>query len=275
MVLVEVVGGRGGKVGARGGDVQDLLGARIHIGCLQRPGFDGGNNSTSILQSGGGHLEASTCADGGDGIRASSPVGDDHAVKTPFGAQNVGQQMLVFVGVGSVDEVVGAHDCSRLGAAAHDFETGQIDLAQRTLVHNGIRRHASQLLGVSGEVLGAGGGSRGLDALGEACRHAPCEDRVLGQVLKVASAQGRTLDVQAGAKQDVDSESSRFRPQRLTHLAGQVGVPRGRERGGRREAGGFFGVGDAEVVGVAELAAYAVGAVAHDEGGDVCCGDGA
>lgn len=32
---------------------------------------------------------------------------------------------------------------------------------------------------------------------------------------------------------------------------------------------GFFGVG------VAELAAYAVGAVAHDEGGDVCCGDGA
>lgn len=37
----------------------------------------------------------------------------------------------------------------------------------------------------------------------------------------------------------------------------------------------FFGVGDAEVVGVAELAAYAVGAVAHDEGGDVCCGDGA
>ena len=64
-------------------------------------------------------------------------------------------------------------------------------------------------------------------------------------------------------------------PQRLTHLAGQVGVPRGRERGGCREAGGFFGVGDAEVVGVAELAAYAVGAVAHDEGGDVCCGDGA
>ena len=88
---------------------------------------------------------------------------------------------------------------------------------------------------------------------------------------RIGSTQGRTLDVQAGAKQDVDSESTRLHPQRLTHLAGQVGVPRGRERRGRREAGGFFGVGDAEVVGVAELAAYAVG----DEGGDVCCGDGA
>lgn len=98
--------------------------------------------------------------------------------------------MLVFVGVDSVNEVVGTHDCSRISAAAHDLETGQIDLTQRTLVHNGIRLHASQLLRVSGEVFGAGGSSRGLDALGEACRHAPCEDRVFGQVLKVASAQG-------------------------------------------------------------------------------------
>ena len=48
VVLVEVVGGRRGKVGARGGDVQDLLGARIHIGCLQRPGFGGSGLRTSI-----------------------------------------------------------------------------------------------------------------------------------------------------------------------------------------------------------------------------------
>ncbi len=40
---------------------------------------------------------------------------------------------------------------------------------------------------------------------------------------------------------------------------------------GRREAGGFSGR-RAEVVGVAELAAYAVEAVAHDEGGTCAVG---
>ncbi len=79
-------------------------------------------------------------------------------IKPHSGAQNVGQQMLVWCD-GSVD---GCETMIARGLALrHDFETGQMNLTQRTLVHNGIRRHASQLLGVSGEVLGAGGG-RGL-----------------------------------------------------------------------------------------------------------------
>jgi len=194
---------------------------------------------------------------GGDGIRASSPVGDDHAVKTPFGAQNVGQQMLVFVGVGSVCEVVGAHDCSRLGAAAHDFETGQIDLTQRALVHNGIRRHASQLLGVSGEVLGAGCGTRGLDSFDEAGGHATGQDRVFGEVLEVASAQDAAVQVEGGGEPEVNAEALHLGPDDVAELLGQHRVPGLGERGADGDGsgvlltdlGGFAGfwlVGDAE-----------------------------
>ena len=122
-------------------------------------------------------------------------------------------------------------------------------------------------------MLGARGRSRGLDAVDEAGGHGACQNRVLGKVLEVASAQGRALDVEAGAEEDVDAEAAGFQPQRLAHVARELGVPGGRERGGRREAGRLFGLGDAQVIGVPELAAHAVRAVAHDEGGDICRGD--
>ena len=67
-----------------------------------------------------------------------------------------------------------------------------------------------------------------------------------------------------------DAEAARLHTQRLTHLTRQVGIPGRRERGGRREAGRLLGFGDAQVIGVAELTAHAVGPVAHHEGGNAC-----
>ena len=122
-------------------------------------------------------------------------------------------------------------------------------------------------------MLGAGCGTRGLDSFDEAGGHAPGQDRVFGEVLEVTPAQRRTLDVEAGTEQDVDTEASRFQPQRLTHVARQLRVPRGRDCGGRREAGRFLGLRDSQVISVPELATNAVGTVAHHEGGNARRGD--
>ena len=181
--------------------------------------------------------------------------------------------MLVFVRVGAVDEVVGAHDRPRLSRSADDLEAGQVDFAHRALVHDGIRGHAAQFLRVDGEVLGAGSGTRGLDSFDEAGGHASGKDRVLRKILKVASTQRRTLDVEAGTKQNVDAEATCLQPQCLAHITRKIGVPCGSNSGGRREASRFLGLSDAQVVGIPELAANTVGTVAHDEGGDIRRGD--
>ena len=270
MVLVEVVGRGRGQAGARGRHVQDLLGARVDVGRVEFPGLDGRDDLAGACQARGGHLETAASARCLNSAVRTAPVGDDHAVEAPLYAQDVGQQVLVLVGVGTVHEVVGAHDHARPRVSAHDLKTGQVDFAHRTLVHNRVRRHASQLLGVNREVLGAGCGTRGLDSVDEARGHASGEDRVLGEVLEVTSTQGRALDVEAGAEQDVDAEAARLHTQRLTHLACKLRIPRGGDSGGRRKASRLLGLSDAEVVGVPELAAHAVGSVAHDEGGNAC-----
>ena len=270
MVLLGVVGRRRGQAGARGRHAQDLLGSRVDVGRAQFPGLDGRDDLAGARQTRGWHLQAAAGARRLNGAVRTAPVGDDHAVESPLGAQDVGEKVLIFVGIRAVDEVVGAHDRPRLRGSAHDLEASQVDLAHRALIHDGIRRHAAQLLGVDGEVLGAGGGPRRLDSFDESGRHAPGENRVFGEVLEVTPAQGRTLDVEAGAEQDVDAEASGLQPQRLAHVARELGVPGGRERGGRREAGRLLGFGDAQVIGVAELAAHAVGPVAHHEGGNAC-----
>lgn len=273
MVLVQVVGSGRRQASARARDVEDLLGTRVDVDRIQFSSLNRLDNLTRTSKAGSGHLEATTGAHRCDGAVRTTPIGDDHAVKTPLGAQDVGEQVLVLVGVGTVDEVVGAHDHPWLRTSAHDLEAGQVDLAHRALVHDGIRGHAAQFLRVDSEVLGAGGGSRRLNSLDEARCHASCKDRILGKVLEVTSAQGRALDVEARAEQDVDAESPRLQSECLAHLAGQVRIPGGCNGRRSRETGRLLRLRDAQVVGVAELAAHAMRAVTHDKGRDIRSGD--
>ena len=188
VVILEVVGPGRRQPGGSCCDVQNLLGARVDVGGLQFTGLDGRDNLAGSRQAGGGHLETATGARRLNSAVRTAPVRDDHAVETPLGAQDVGQQVLVLVRVGAVNEVVGAHDRPRLSRSADDLKAGQVDFAHRALVHDGIRGHAAQFLRVHGEVLGAGSGTRGLDSFDEAGGHASGKDRVLGKVLKVAAA---------------------------------------------------------------------------------------
>ena len=146
MVFVEVVGRGCGQPGAGRRDVENFLGARVDVGGLQFPDLDSRDDLAGTRQTGGRHLKAAAGARGLDGAVRTTPVRDDHAVETPLGAQDVGQQMLVLVRVGAIDEVVGAHDRPRLSRSADDLEAGQVDLTHRALIHDGIRGHAAQLL---------------------------------------------------------------------------------------------------------------------------------
>ena len=124
VVLADVIGPGRRQPGGSCCDVQNLLGARVDVGRVQFPCLDGRDDLAGTCQAGGRHLKAATGARGLDGAVRTAPVGDDHAVETPLGAQDVRQQVLVFVRVDAVDEVVGAHDRPRLGRSADDLKAG-------------------------------------------------------------------------------------------------------------------------------------------------------
>ena len=146
VVLPEVIGPGRRQACTRARDVEDFLGARVDVGRIQLSRLDGRYDLASTRQAGGGHLKASAGARGLNSAVRTTPVGDDHAIEAPLGAQDVGQQVLVFVRVRTVDEVVGAHDRPGLSLSADDLEAGQVNLAHRALIHDGIRRHAAQFL---------------------------------------------------------------------------------------------------------------------------------
>ncbi len=83
-----------------------------------------------------------------------------------------------------------------------DFKAGDVNFPQGALVHDGVRCHPPQLLGVGGEVFGAGGHAIFLDAPDVSRRHFTRQVGVLGEILKVAPAKGAALDVQPRPQQD-------------------------------------------------------------------------
>ena len=178
------------------------------------------------------------------------------------------------VGVGAVDEVVAGHQRPGPPLAHGDLKGGQVDLAQRFFIDDGVVGHAPVLLAVAGEVLGAGEHAAALDAADHRRGQLAGEIRVFGIVFKAAAAQGRALDVHARAEQYVHVQGGGLRAQRLAHALHELHIPAAAQRRAHGEAGGgvaaplelFFLPG--------HLPAQAVGAVGHDHGGNAQPGDG-
>lgn len=263
------VDGRGGaRLAGRGDEPQHLLGARVEVGRVEAARPHGVDEPARRAQAGRRHLEGATGRRGGDDVVRAAPVGDDGAVEPPLPAQDLGEEERVLVGVDAVDEVVRRHDRPGPGLRDDDPERREVDLPERALVDHGVRDHATQLLGVHREVLGARGDAVGLDPAHVAGGHPAREQRVLGEVLEVAPAERRALDVEARAEQHVHVLRRGLGAERGAHALGQLDVPRVRHGGRRREARGLLRGRDAEVVGGAELLADAVRAVGQPEGAD-------
>ena len=245
--------------------VAQLLHARVQISAAERSRAHRVHDAPRGVQAGRRHLEPTASSDSRHRIVATAPVRDDRAVEAPLLAQDLREQMPVLVGVLTVDAVVGGHDHAGAGLSHHDLERGEVDLAQRALVEHRVARHAAQLLAVDREVLGAGGHSLRLDATHVAGGERACEVRILREVLEVAPAQWRALDVEARTQQHVHALRGGLGAQCPAHLLGQRGIPAVGDGRGRGKAGGRLGGSDSQVVARAGLLAHAVGTVREEQ----------
>ena len=209
----------------------------VEGGLVQRPGPHRLDDRAVAVAQLRRHLEVEPGGDRGGPVVHRAPVGDDQAVEAPLLAQHLGQQPVVLGGVDAVDLVVGAHHRPRLGQRDHPLEGRQVDLAQRPLVDVGADPGPVGLLVVGGEVLQRGADALGLHADHERRTQLAGEPRVLGEVLEVAAAQRRALDVDTRPQEHRDVLGPGLPAERLPHLAHQVDVPRGGERRRGREAG--------------------------------------
>ena len=268
-VLEQIVAPNADQLG-RCCDLCDFCGTSVDVGFRQSSSLNRTFQPTYGSEARRRHFQRTAgldCCNRGVG---STPIGDDHAVKAPFVAQNLLQQMLIFVRVDAVDLVVGGHDGQRLGLTYCDFKTGQIQFTHGAFVDHGVARLTAQLLAVDCEMLRACGDAVALNAANQARCHTPGDNRIFGVVLEVTSAQRVALDVQARAEQHVHVKIVRFAAEGLAHFFGERRIPRISHGSCGREAGGRLGCADAEMVTFAELAAHTVGAVTHHEAGDVC-----
>ena len=217
---------------------------------------------------GGGHFQRASGNQPGHAVVIAAPVGDHHALIAPFAVEDILQQVGAFVGVLTVDAVIGGHQAVDAALLDRHFKGRKIDLPQRALVHHGIHAHAAQLLGVGRIVLDAGGYAVRLDAADQGRGQLSGEVGVFGKILKVSAAEGAALDVHAGAQQDVDAHAGGLQPEMLAHLLDQRLVPGvGQSRGGRI-AGGGNGIIQSQVISLSALLAHAVRPVAQRHGGD-------
>ncbi len=127
-----------GRFGRAADDGQDAAGGFVHHRLIQFAVAHRLDDGIDARLLGAGHFQVQPGLQRRHPVVHRAPVGDDKALKTPLVLQDVGQQAVVFGGVGSVDLVVGAHHRPGLGLGHGLLERGQVDLAQGALIHLGV-----------------------------------------------------------------------------------------------------------------------------------------
>ena len=249
-------------------DVEDPLDGLIDDGLVQLARTDRLDDLPVVEAAGGRHLKIQAGFHTRHAVRDGAPVAHHIAFKAPLPAQHLSQQPGVFRGKDAVDAVVRAHDRPGLFLLDGGLKGGEVDFAQCALIHVGARAHAPVLLRVDREVLDAGAHVPALDAVDQGRGHLTGQIRILREVLKVAAAEGRALDVDRRPEDDGELFVLAGIADGLAHPAEHLSVEGGCRGAGRREADRLDAVVDAEVVNLLILLAQAVRAVADHAGGD-------
>jgi hypothetical protein len=203
VVCVDVDHGRGPRL--HRGAVDQLeypVHREIQDGLLELAGPHGGYDGSIADAEVGRHLQVQPRGERGHPVVHRAPVRDHQPVEAPFVAQYRAEQPPALCGIGTVDLVVSAHHRPRVRPGDHALEAGQIDLPERALVHLRTHRQPVRLLVVHREMLDRSAYALALDPLDQRGAEGPGQQRVLREVLEVATAQRRALDVDARAQHD-------------------------------------------------------------------------
>ena len=253
--------------------VQKLIDARIQVFHGKISALNSLNQLSRRTEARCGHLQVGTCLDSCDMIVGSAPVGDYKSVKSPVAAKDILEKMHALIGILAVDLVVGRHDGAGLGLVDGQLEAGQIDLTERALIYDRVHGHAALLLGVDREVLDAGIHTLALDSLYIGSRHLACQIWIFRKVFKVTSAKRASLNIHAGAEQNIDAHSFGFLTQRDAYLCAEVLVPTVSHCSGGRKTRCRKRCVETEVVSCSRLSSESVRAVGHDHRRNVKSGN--
>ena len=125
----------------------------------------------------------------------------------------------------------------------------KVDLSQCALIDLGTHPHAVGFLVVRRVVLDRRADTLPLDSAYQSRAELAADQGVFGEVLEVAPAQRRTLDVDAGTEKNRDFRSAGLGTEGLANSFHQLPVPRRAEPDGRREAGGRHALTQPDVIG--------------------------
>lgn len=216
-----------------------------------------------------GHLKIHARFDAFHSVVHRAPIADDYALEAPFVAQDVGEHALVVGKESAVEAVVGTHHGGGLLRLDDMFEGGEIYLAQRSLVNEGVDAHPEMFLVVGAEVLQRDADARVLHAVHPRRAHAPRKERILREILEVPAAEGRAFNVDAGAEHRGDSESLCLGGDGFADGLDKFRIPGAGGSDRRRETGGGVGLfHDVCAAAALHLAPQPVRAVGHAHGRD-------
>ena len=256
--------------------LQHPPGGIVHRAFRQRTGLHGFLHLFFHVAAAAGHTQVTPCPEPFDSVVHGAPVGDHHALKAPFPAQNAGEQLFMVAAMGTVEFGIGTHHRGRLSLPDGDLESGEIQLPQGALVQDTVRGEAAKLLGVGREVLETGSHAPALHPADKARRQFACQKRVLAEILKVSPAQGVAFQIRPGAQYQPHPLFSRFFANGRTDALQQIGVPAGGGGHFGRKAGGRAGHIHPHHIRGVFLFAQTVGPVAHKQRGNavffVCLG---
>jgi hypothetical protein len=249
-----IVDDAGGKLGA-----QDAMHHLVEQCLGYRAGLDGLFQLVAeVVASRHLHIEAGFC--GFHGRVRAAPVRDDEAFKAEVVIENVAQGVVVFAGVGAVDEVVAAHHRADAGVADADLEGEQIRLAHGALVDDGVGIVAAFFLIVHRVVLDVADDVLILLALHLLSDERAGEDGVFAFVLEGAPVAWFAREVDAAAQRHGESLVAQLFGDERTVVISNFGVP----AGCLGDAGGQSG----SVAAVLAAASHAVGRVGYLEIGN-------
>ena len=169
--------------------IQQLVHTFVDFAFADCPLLDRIHQLQRRIGSGHRHFQIHACTDTFNIAVASAPVRDHHAAVSPLTAKDLLEQVRIFIGIGSVETVVAGHEAARSAFFNGNFKIRQVQLAQRSFIHDGVGMHSEHFLAVGRKMLGACRNAVGLDAADISRSQFACKVWIFGIVFKAAAAQ--------------------------------------------------------------------------------------